>query len=299
MVTPYENFPTKSRAYLYAQSVFHVQFNDVDFYVEDADKESLYYSILSRLFPDVRIDRIFPLGGKRAVIDHAQNNRASRKSVYILDKDFDDLLGILVSLQTVVYLDRFCIENYVLEPLAICRFVVAERPTLTEQNVWSSFDIPEFIRTAIRDLRTLFFHFFKVQKHGLALENCGMPVARFTRDNRQWQIDEAKVTKYQEQVVAKAAAAAIDLSTERKLYFTDFEMRRRRLVGRNVSGKYLLALLLRRISRLFNVPGTSLESATFRLTEYCELSALRDFRDQVSKRLSPARRKPKLATRSR
>jgi len=38
MVTPSESFPTKSRAYLYAQSVFHVQFNDVDFYVEDVDK---------------------------------------------------------------------------------------------------------------------------------------------------------------------------------------------------------------------------------------------------------------------
>ena len=286
MVTPSESFPTKSRNYLYAESVFHVQFNDVDFYVEDADKQSLYYSILSRLFPDVQIDRIFPLGGKPAVIHHAQNNRTRRKSVYILDKDFADLLGILVSLPTVVYLDRFCIENYILEPVAIWRFVVAERPTLTEHKVRTSLDIPEFIRTAIRDLRMLFFHFFMVQKHGFTLENCGMPVARFTRDNRQWDIDEAKVRKYQKQVATKAAAVGIDLSMERQRYSIDFEMQRRRLLGRNVSGKYLLTLLLRRICRLFSVRGTSLDSATFRLAEYCELSALRDFRAQVSKRFA-------------
>ncbi len=288
MLSPAESFPAKSLAYLYAESVFHTQFNDVDFYVEDKDQQSLYYSILSRLFSDINIDRIFPLGGKPAVIDHARNNRSGRKAVYILDKDFDDLLGATVNLPTVFYLDRYCIENYVLEPLAISRFVVAERPRLTERRVQSEFDAADFIRLSISSLRVLFFNFFMVQKHNLALDNCALPVARFTFRNRHWEIDARKVQEYNDRVAKAARTARIDLSKEQKMYAAEFELRRRLVVGRNISGKYLLALLLRRISRLFSVPGTSLDSATFRLAEYCELSALRDFREQVAKKLSSA-----------
>ncbi len=160
MVDPQQSFPSKSPGYLYAQSVFFTQFNDVDFYVEDEHKESLYFSVLSRLFPGIRIDRIFPLGGKPAVIQHAQALRPGRRSIHILDKDFDDLLGATVVLPTLVYLDRYCLENYILEPLAICRFIVAERPTLTEAKVRTAFDVSKFLSDSISALRSLFLCFF-------------------------------------------------------------------------------------------------------------------------------------------
>src|ERR1035441_10098210 len=92
MLTPEESIPGFSSGYQYAQSVFYVQFNDVDFYVEDAEQENFYFCILKKLFPDVRFENIYPLGGKPHVIAHATNNQAERKSVYLLDKDFDDLL---------------------------------------------------------------------------------------------------------------------------------------------------------------------------------------------------------------
>ncbi len=287
MVDSEQSFPRKSRNYLYAQSVFFTQFNDVDFYIEDERKESLYFSILSRLFPGLRIDRIFPLGGKPSVIQHAQAPPQGRQSVHILDKDFDDLLGAIVALPTVVYLDRYCLENYILEPLAICRFIVAEKPTLTEAAVKMRFNVQNFLRESISDLRPLFFFFFLVQKHDLQMPNTSQSVARFCQSGDRCRIESTRVKQYERRVVAGISQKNIDFATERRTYASAFELNRRtRFSGANISGKYLLALLLQRITSLFRVRGTNLDSATYRIAEYCTLVALRKLQEEVTKLLA-------------
>jgi hypothetical protein len=286
MVDSEQSFPRKSPNYLYAQSVFFTQFNDIDFYIEDEHKESLYFSILSRLFRGVRIDRIFPLGGKKAVIQHAQVPPQGRQSVHILDKDFDDLLGATVAFPTVVYLDRYCLENYILEPLAICRFIVAEKPTLTEAAVKMRFNVEKFLCESIADLRSVFFCFFLVQKHDLQMPNTSQSVARFSHGRDRWRIESTRVKQYERRVVAAVGHKSIDFATERRAYASAFELnRRKRFSGANISGKYLLALLLPRITSLFGVRGTNLDSATYRIAEYCNLAALRKLQEQITKLL--------------
>jgi hypothetical protein len=287
MVDQQQSFPSKSANYLYAQSVFFTQFNDVDFYVEDEDKESLYFSVLSRLFPRIRIDRIFPLGGKLAVVKHAQAPPAGRRSVHLLDKDFDDLLGTTVALPTVIYLDRHCLENYILEPLAIYRFIVAEKPTLTEAKVRAMFDVSKFLRDTVSDLRPLFLCFFLVQKHHLQMPNVSQSVAQFCNTKSRWRVESTRVKQYERRVATAIRNMSIDFSAERRAHATAFELNRRtRFSGANISGKYLLALLLYRITNLFRVPGTNPDSATYRIAEYCALVALRNLQEQVCQLLA-------------
>lgn len=288
MLSPAESIPTKSPAYLYAQSAFFTQFNDVDFYVEDSDQESLYYCILSRLFPKLTIEQISPLGGKAAVLEHAANNKTNRPSVYIVDKDFDDLLGTRTTIRSVFYLDRYCIENFVLETSAILRFIVSEKPTFTIDTANTTLDVALFLRKTIAELRSLFLDFFLVQKHALGLPNASMSVAQFARANPGWSIDPDKVAAYESKVIALLPVST-RLEDERKKLASEFELtRRKQFVGRNVSGKYLLALLLRRISRAFKVPGTDLSSARYRLAEYCTFSSLRGLRQEIESSLSLA-----------
>jgi hypothetical protein len=82
----------------------------------------------------------------------------------------------------------------------------------------------------------------------------------------------------------EAAAQKIRLNVlnDTRFYAVDFELRKKRLVGRNISGKYLLGLLLRRVRTVFDVPGTQLESAAYRLAEYCTFSSLLHFQRSVS-----------------
>lgn len=84
--------PVRSPDGLAALDIFYDEFNDVHFYVEDIDQENLYESILRKLFPEHTIARIFPLGGKPSVIAHLSQSNSTR-GIYILDKDFDDLLN--------------------------------------------------------------------------------------------------------------------------------------------------------------------------------------------------------------
>ncbi len=285
MVNPAESIPAKSNAYLYAQSAFFAQFNDVDFYVEDQSQKSLYTCILGRLFPKLTVDRIFPLGGKGPLLQHAAANKTSRKSIYILDKDFDDLLGTKSPLPRLVYLDRYCIENYVLEPDAIRRFIVSEKPSETIALVEHTFDVGAFLAKSVSNLRSLFFHFLLVQKYALGLDNTGMHIARFTEANRGWLVDQAKVQSYQRQVIA-ACSALTSVAGEKRQYASAFELRRRKaLTGQNISGKYLLALLLRRITNAFNVPGTDAQSGMYRIAEYCSFRTLIPVHQEIDRQL--------------
>ena len=72
MVTLEESIPQFSAGYKQARSTFYVQFNEVDFYIEDAWQENLYHCILSRLFPKLKIENIHPLCGKENAIEHSK-----------------------------------------------------------------------------------------------------------------------------------------------------------------------------------------------------------------------------------
>src|SRR5688572_10690170 len=131
MITPEESIPSRSSAGLAARDIFYEQFNTVHFYVEDEHEENLYLEILTRLFPTVRITQIFPLRGKQNVLAHAQdpvNAPRAGKSVYILDKDFDDLLGHIVKQENIFYLDRYSIENFLCEEDAVVQIALEAQP---------------------------------------------------------------------------------------------------------------------------------------------------------------------------
>ena len=45
MVTLADSMPTKSDAFLKGIDIFYLQFNDVDFYIEDEEQENFYFEI--------------------------------------------------------------------------------------------------------------------------------------------------------------------------------------------------------------------------------------------------------------
>ena len=113
MITIEESIPTKNDAYKLGLDIFYVQFNEIFFYIEDEDQENFYFCILKKLFPDVVFEKIFPLGGKNAVIEESEKYLIDKKKVFIVDKDYDDILNRLVRNPNLFYLDRYSIENYV------------------------------------------------------------------------------------------------------------------------------------------------------------------------------------------
>lgn len=212
--------PERSEKGRAALDVFFDGHNDVHFYVEDTAYHNIYQAILRRLFPKVKVSQIFPLDGKPNVLRHAQdaagNRVLSRPRVYILDKDFDDLLGRVVVLPGVFYLRRYCIENYLLEDeSAVIECLIEHSPKQKRELVASRLRYASTLRAIVKETEPLFRLFFIVQAYGLGLPNAKQAPDRFVQDKNRGKYDRSKITAYRRSVLdALMAAGKVSCSSD-------------------------------------------------------------------------------------
>jgi hypothetical protein len=277
-MTPEESIPTRSSGYLYAQSIFYEQFNDIEFFVEDVDQENLYFAILKRLFPKITIAKIFPLGGKPMAIAHAVAHSQNRRSIYIVDKDFTDLLADTRRLPNLFYLDWFCIENHVLEEEPVVRFVMSEKPKSKAANVRKLLACAAFLARSMSELQPLFALFLLAQRHHLGVRTTGTGVRKFC-EKGTWTISKQQVNAYEQQIRTVSIAKGLTLKPEA------FNRAKADLTPpshRNISGKFLLDLLSVRLAMVCGIRSVSTESLLYRLAEYCDFQNLHPLRDRIA-----------------
>lgn len=105
------------------------------FYFEDSEHESVYERVLEKLIPNLRKYAVICLGGKSKVITKAKETRPrDRTSIFIVDRDFDDFLGCMQTVDSLYYLDRCCMENYFLDTDALKSVCVEEKPAELSSN---------------------------------------------------------------------------------------------------------------------------------------------------------------------
>ncbi|SDR45864.1 Protein of unknown function [Burkholderia orbicola] len=267
--------PAYSEDALAAIDVFLFEFNDCLFYVEDVGQENLYLSILGKIMPDVKIDNIFPLGGKENVLTHCRENPASRRpAFYILDMDYDDLLGEVVEDERIIYLKRYSIENYFIEFDAILNLIISEYPKRHINDVRENLRFDDFYRKTLNDIRSLVRAFILTQLHKVGAKGCGLAIERFVGCSR-YIIDANKVALYE---------AGLFLTLKTSGVYSDIdEMRRagdRHIsfdledVGRRACGKHLLALLAHWLSDVWGVKNITSDSFCYRLASACGFESL-------------------------
>lgn len=113
MALEYSNRATIGYAELYRG------INKVTVFIEDARGRLIYERILSRLWGDGVVERVFPLNGRDFVMADWNRNAGNNRYIYIIDGDLDLLSGNLLSDRNLVQLDRYCLENYLLSADAI------------------------------------------------------------------------------------------------------------------------------------------------------------------------------------
>lgn len=275
MISAEESIPQKSEGYLYGQSVFFVQFNEVDFFVEDEEQEEFYYVILSKLFPDIRLEKIFPLGGKKNVVKHLSDANTKR-SIYIVDKDFDDLLGVIVEHERLFYLDRYCIENYLLDEECLVAFVVSESPKLKRNDVADAMQWPTFYPKLVLSLVQLFGCFLFSQKFDLqSIKNSSSAPESFSIKNQRYSVDQNAVNEYQNCITVVAENASICQDVQRELDLTTSLIGHDlKEVERHVCGKFVLRMAYHYLGAIFGIASVTAESFSYRLAQYCEFKEL-------------------------
>lgn len=286
MISKKQNIPTKSDAYRFAESVFFDQFTKINFFVEDADQENLYYQILSKLFPNIKLKRIFPLGGKSNVIAHIKVHARSKKNIYIVDKDFDDLLGKVFNYPNLFYLEQYSIENYFLDEKAMVELILDEMPKLNRRQICTRLNFKNMYTQSLQDLKYLFSLFLVVQKRAIPIENCGLKCEKFCSTHR-YQVDPAKVICYQTLVISAAVAAGQTLNIRREVAKAyPFNRNRLSLYRRHIAGKFILKLFYHWVKKQF-FPNHSMtfESFCYRIAKEARFETLEFLKAAIESRM--------------
>ncbi len=89
----------------------------------------MYERTLLRLIPKLRSFQVICLGGKTKLIAKAKEQRPpGAKWLFVLDKDFDDLIGAVFVHNDVYYLRAFSFDNYLVDLQALIHLCVEINP---------------------------------------------------------------------------------------------------------------------------------------------------------------------------
>ena len=249
------------------------QFNDIDFYVEDEYQENFYYIILKKLFPDINFSKIFPLGGKYNVIKNAKNTIGDKKKVYIVDKDFDDLLNKKENLENLFYLKQYSVENYLLEANPIIEIVMEERPKFQRSEIDQKFILGDFLTECKNLFLEIIPCYIVIQKYELGIPNVDLSQDRYCILNLNAEIKKTELESYKETIRLALEDKHEKVSFMRELdYYKEYFKNGDFL--NHIPGKYIIKFLGIRISQLFNFPSINFNSLAYRLSKLCTLTSL-------------------------
>ena len=269
-------FPTKQDSFYNGQDILYGQFNDVNFYIEDEGQENLYFEILKKLFYGIKITKIFPLNSKINVIKEASKNRNKKTNIYIVDKDFDDILDNVKRIPNLFYLNQYSIENYLLEELAIQNIIIEEKPKLKIEQIKTEFNLDNFKKEIIKLFQELICSYIIIQKYSLDIKNIKNNPEKFCVFNPNSYIKNIEYSKFQEEITTKLKIK------DGRLSYTVQITKYSKIINDiiHIPGKYILKFLKSRISYTFKIQ-INWQSFVFRLSKNCKLDSLNYFKKTV------------------
>ncbi len=281
-------FPVISNSFLAGQDIVYGQFVDVSFYIEDIEQENFYYVILKNLFADVRFDKIFPLGGKTNVLAEAAIYANDKKRVYIVDKDFDDLLSSVVDIPNLFYLEKYSIENYLIDEEAIRKYIIEEKPRIRKSTIDSNLNFNNLLEESYNLFKDLTMLYLTTQQLDLGIINVSQKPDKFCAYNPTSQIRQDQFSEYKNQVDLALknfdANKNIDEEvTKNNVYFDEYFNSKDSL--NNIPGKYIMSFIKRRIEFLFRLSKADSDSFIFRIAKNSSFDDLRFLYFQINQYL--------------
>lgn len=282
------SIPRKSSNYLFAESVFFEQFNKVEFFYEDNKREELYYVITKKLFPTVEFNKIFTLNGKDSIIEKAERSRARKNRVFIVDKDFDDILGVIrADLLNLFYLTRYSIENFYFEEDAVLEFIISQMPTVNRSQL--RFKLSPLKKDIILKLRHLSCYFFIVQKNRIPnLKAASQPIEMFFCDLEPTKPDKQKISLYRKSIrdelkkISSLASYNQAINDAKKMMQFDTLNN----IFNNIPGKHCISLLVKLLKEKYpNIGNLQFDRVCYGLAKGCSFNDLASLKNSINQYL--------------
>lgn len=282
MITIQDSIPKRSQRGLQGQDIIWTQFNEVNFYVEDVYEENFYFQILKKLFSGIKISKIFPLGGKGPVLTMARDSIGDKTKVFILDKDFDDILENKTNQTNIFYLEKYSIENHLLEENGIIDLIIEENPKIQIANVRDQLKFDDFLAKCVQVFAELSSNLLIIRKFNLGIKYLKIDTARDCVINASPSSIKYELVKdFYNTIEAKLKAKFPRLKYTAQIkkcyrYFSGIQN-----CLRNTPGKYLINFLKAYLKKVF--PFTQFNSNNFhyRLAKNCSLGELNTIKSEV------------------
>lgn len=261
-------FPTLTDSFLAGQDILYAQFNDIEFYVEDQSQEHFYFNVLKRIFPDIKFEKIFPLNGKTNVKNAARTTIGNKKKIYIVDLDFDEILGIKENIDNLFYLEKYSIENHLFAKSAIFELIREKDSKIKNHEIEAKFNYQDLLSVSCHCLVELASAFVLIQKYSLGEKYFGLNPARdfdFTTAKPTYRNNFIKQFFDDIEVALKLVNRRFTLNAQIKKLKTHFNTLERALA--NIPGKYLLHIVQNRLESLSLISNVSLDSFTYKLSK--------------------------------
>jgi hypothetical protein len=276
----YNGFPEKSDTFYLGQDLMFTQFNDVNFYIEDQDQENLYFEILKTQFPNVTFSKIFPLNGKKNVITEAKANLSTKNNIYIVDKDFDDILNKKETVANLFYLNQYSIENHLFDEAAINSIVIEEKPKIKREELIDKFKYNEFLDEANTLYKDLISHFLVIQEHDLEIKNVKCNPEKFCTFNPTSSLKTQDFNSLKDEINTLLTVKSSTLILENEKVKYDQHLGS----TTNIPGKYILKFLKSRLTSLFQIQ-INWDSFVIRMAKLCDLNSLEYLKIPIVQRL--------------
>lgn len=267
----------------YAKSVFFEDVNDIDIYIEDTEfgYEKLYSVLFSRLLIDqYRVEKVFPLGGRKAVIERFNfqiSTTTDRPFLFIIDSDLFLLSGDNEKSKRGLYkVPFYCVENILIDWDAIHNILDEEEQVKSKDSLINEFDCTGWLEQNETKLFDLFVEYaisFKINPEEKTVKH----KVKYLVSNNNGCIDEAKFNERIKNIrqITVEKVGIEQYKKARELVLANFEMSSVNKLD-VVSGKdYLMPLIMTRFKSIVN---TKIPNINFklRLAKICDIEKIRD-----------------------
>lgn len=278
--------PERSVQAASAKSVFFEEINDIDIYIEDtAFGYSKLFSILfSRVFEgQYKVGKVFPLGGRKAVIEEHASNQSVRPSIYIVDGDLFLLTGDSVSNVKGLYkFPYYCVENVLCDHESLLSVMDEEEPEKDISKLHELFGYQKWLINNEDKLFSLFVEYGVSMLLNPQVKTVAFKVSDLVSCNKG-ELDDVKLLSRIESLreISLGSSSYKDYQAMHKKILDDFEISGLSKLD-VVSGKDYLFPLLK--TRAKSVVKTRISDLNFkiRLAKICNIENLAPARNYVS-----------------
>lgn len=274
--------PKRDPERTYAESYLDYK-NDIFVFIEDTDectKKIMLELIQRAINENIKVDRLHSMGGRVKVLEAFESKNTERIEIYIIDGDLFMLFENREFTKGLVILDRYCIENYLLDMNALHELLYQEAFNISDKDkLLQEFNYIEWFAEQ-NTLLIKLFKIYAIEKYNdLGIETVSFPINSLR--NRK---GKGILCSCNEELINKRIENLKNLIIEKigiDKFISDETLIKNKINNRNadiiVSAKdYILSLIFARIKKFANNTSAKEETLKFRLAQMINIELFKE-----------------------